>query len=29
MIDRGFIREKEFSWDACASQTLALYKSLL
>jgi glycosyltransferase involved in cell wall biosynthesis len=29
MIDRGFIREKEFSWDACASKTLALYKSLL
>ena len=29
MIDRGHCREKEFSWDACASQTLALYKSLL
>lgn len=29
MTDRGRCREKEFSWDVCASQTLALYKSLL
>jgi len=29
MIERGRLREKEFSWDACASQTLAFYKSLL
>lgn len=29
MTERGLCREKEFSWDACASQTLALYKSLL
>jgi glycosyltransferase involved in cell wall biosynthesis len=29
MIDKGYGREKQFSWDTCASQTLALYKSLL
>jgi glycosyltransferase involved in cell wall biosynthesis len=29
MIERGHVREKQFTWDACASQTLTLYKSLL
>jgi glycosyltransferase involved in cell wall biosynthesis len=29
MTDRGRCREKEFSWDVCASLSLALYKSLL
>jgi hypothetical protein len=29
MIDAGYGREKQFCWDTCASQTLALYKSLL
>jgi glycosyltransferase involved in cell wall biosynthesis len=29
MIERGRLRERDFSWDTCASQTLSLYKSLL
>jgi glycosyltransferase involved in cell wall biosynthesis len=29
MIERGHVREKQFTWDACASQTLALYNSLV
>jgi glycosyltransferase involved in cell wall biosynthesis len=29
MIERGHVREEQFSWDRAAGETLALYKSLL